>query len=164
MNITAREPRWRGIAALERAARAVKCKTAVHICYGYGIKPNIDWKQSLGNEWRQYEKIFPSLADSKIDQVSIECIHSRVPISLIGLLKGKEVQVGAIDVASNHVESPEEIASVLREALRYVTAEQISASTNCGMAPMQREIAYQKLRALVAGTTLLRRELSQKWV
>jgi 5-methyltetrahydropteroyltriglutamate--homocysteine methyltransferase len=151
-------PEW-GIAALERAAQGVKCKTAVHICYGYGIKPNIDWKQSLGNEWRQYERIFPILAESKIDQVSIECMHSRVPISIIGLLKNKEVQVGAIDVASEYVESPEEIASVLRETLRYVTAEQISASTNCGMAPMQREIAYHKLRALVAGTALLRKDL-----
>ena len=71
--------RW-GIDALQRAIRGLKCKTAVHICYGYGIQANIDWKNTLGEEWRQYEKIFPALAKSRIDQVSLECIHSHVPL------------------------------------------------------------------------------------
>jgi 5-methyltetrahydropteroyltriglutamate--homocysteine methyltransferase len=148
-----------GLAALERAAQGLKCTTAVHICYGYGIKANTDWKESLGGEWRQYEKTFPHLAASKIDQVSLECMHSHVPASLMGLLKGKDVHVGVIDVASNMVETPEEVAGVLREAVKYVPVERILASTNCGMAPMPRSVAYAKLRAMAAGAAIVRTEL-----
>src|SRR5579872_964300 len=148
-----------GIAALERAAQGLTCTTAVHICYGYGIKANNDWKESLGGEWRQYEKTFPYLAGSKINQVSLECMHSRVPASLMGLLNGKDVHVGVIDVASNAIETPEEVAGVLREALKHVPAEHLLASTNCGLAPMSRSVAYAKLRALAAGAEIVRKEL-----
>jgi len=148
-----------GVAALERATAGLKCTTAVHICYGYGIKANNDWKESLGGEWRQYEKTFPHLAASKIDQVSLECMHSRVPASLMSLLKGKDVQVGVIDVASNTIETPQEVAAVLREAMKYVSPERILASTNCGMAPMPRSVAYAKLRAITAGAAIVRKEL-----
>jgi len=151
-----------GVAALERAANGLKCTTAVHICYGYGIKANIDWKQSLGGVWRQYEKTFPHLASSKIDQVSLECMHSHVPASLMGLLKGKDVHVGVIDVASNTIETAEEVAGVLRQAMQYVPVERMLASTNCGMAPMPRGVAYAKLRALVNGAALFRKELGLK--
>jgi 5-methyltetrahydropteroyltriglutamate--homocysteine methyltransferase len=143
-----------GIAALERAAQGLKCATAVHICYGYGIKANVDWKATLGREWRQYEAIFPAIAKSSIGQVSLECMHSHVPMSLIGLLEGKEVLVGAIDVASDAVETPEEVAAVAVEAARHVPAARIQLCTNCGMAPMRREVAYAKLAALAKGATL----------
>jgi 5-methyltetrahydropteroyltriglutamate--homocysteine methyltransferase len=161
-NVYLDEVREWGIAALERAALGLRCTTAVHICYGYGIKANNDWKASLGDEWRQYEKTFPHLAASKIDQVSLECMHSRVPASLMGLLKGKDVHVGVIDVASNTVETPEEVAAVLREAMKYVPAERMLASTNCGMAPTPRNVAYAKLRAIAAGAALVRKELGIK--
>jgi 5-methyltetrahydropteroyltriglutamate--homocysteine methyltransferase len=150
--------KW-GIAALERAARGVKCKTCVHICYGYGIQANIAWKDTLGAEWRQYEEIFPALAKSKIDQVSLECIHSKVPIELLRLLKGKDVLVGVIDVASDRVETPAEVAAVIQRAAKYVAPRHLYPCTNCGMAPMDREIALQKLEALVAGTALARKKL-----
>ncbi len=149
-----------GIAALERAAEGLKCTTAVHICYGYGIKANIDWKASLGREWRQYEAIFPALANSKIGQVSVECIHSHVPIQLLSLLKGKDVLVGAIDVANETVETPEEVARVIAEAANYVPKENIIPCTNCGMAPMRREIAIAKLEALAKGAALARKRIS----
>ncbi len=148
-----------GIAALERAADGLKCTTAVHICYGYGIKANIDWKATLGGQWKQYEEIFPALARSKIGQVSVECIHSRVPIELLRLLKGKDVLVGAIDVASDTIETPEEVAGVLAEAAKYVPQDNIVACTNCGMAPMRREIAIGKLEALAKGAALARGRL-----
>jgi 5-methyltetrahydropteroyltriglutamate--homocysteine methyltransferase len=143
-----------GIAALHRAFEGVSAKTAVHICYGYGIKANVDWKASLGGEWRQYEEIFPALAASRIDQVSVECRNSRVPLSLLGLLAGKDVLVGAIDVATDAVETPEEVAATLGEALKYVPKERIVAGTNCGMAPMRRDIALAKLAALAKGAAL----------
>jgi 5-methyltetrahydropteroyltriglutamate--homocysteine methyltransferase len=150
--------RW-GIPALERAAKGLKCTTCVHICYGYGIKANLDWKQTLGGEWRQYEEIFPALAKSKIDQVSLECIHSKVPIELLKLLKGKDVLIGVIDVASDTVETPKEIAAVIARAAKFVPVKKLFACTNCGMAPMDRDIALKKLEALVAGTKLARSKL-----
>ena len=151
-----------GIKALERAAEGLTCATAVHICYGYGIKANLDWKETLGSEWRQYEEIFPALAKSRIDQVSLECIHSHVPLELLRLLKGKDVLVGVIDVASDRVETPEEVADTIRSALKYVPAQHFFACTNCGMAPMDREIALAKLQALAAGAALARKKLAKK--
>jgi 5-methyltetrahydropteroyltriglutamate--homocysteine methyltransferase len=150
-----------GIRALHRAAEGLRCKTAVHICYGYGIKANIDWKQTLGAEWRQYEEIFPALAESRIDQVSLECANSHVPIRLLGLLKGKEVMVGAIDVASDQVETPEEVAKTIRAALDHVAPEKLLPCTNCGMAPLDRTLAAGKLKALALGAALVRRELER---
>ena len=158
-NVYFDEVRDWGVAALERAARDLSCTTAVHICYGYGIKANNDWKKTLGSQWRQYEQTFPLLAQSKIDQVSLECANSHVPIDLIGLLRGKDVLVGAIDVASDRVESAEDVAATIRAALAFVPAERLYPCTNCGMVPLSREVARGKLRALAAGTALVRREL-----
>ena len=145
-----------GIAALERAAKDLSCTTAVHICYGYGIKANIDWKATLGGEWRQYEAIFPAIARSKINQVSVECRNSKVPTSLLSLLEGKDILVGAIDVASDVVETPQDVAAVAAEAARHVPKARIQLCTNCGMAPMRRDIAYAKLAALAEGAALAR--------
>jgi 5-methyltetrahydropteroyltriglutamate--homocysteine methyltransferase len=148
-----------GIDALHRAIEGLGCTTAVHICYGYGIKANIDWKRTLGAEWRQYEQTFPLLAGSRIDQVSLECANSKVPIALLGLLAGKDVLVGCIDVATEIVETPYQVAAVIREALRYVPAERLYPCTNCGMVPLPRDVARGKLRALGAGARLVRQEL-----
>jgi 5-methyltetrahydropteroyltriglutamate--homocysteine methyltransferase len=158
-NVYMDEVRDWGIAALERAAAGLKCRKAVHICYGYGIKANTDWKKTLGSEWRQYESTFPLLAASKIDQVSLECANSKVPLELIGMLKGKDVLVGAIDVASNAVETPEQVAATIRAAMKYVDPAKLYPCTNCGMVPLSREVAAGKLKALGAGTALVRREL-----
>jgi 5-methyltetrahydropteroyltriglutamate--homocysteine methyltransferase len=145
-----------GVRALERAAEGLTCKTAVHICYGYGIQANIDWKTSLGEEWRQYETVFPALARSRIDQVSLECLHSHVPPDLMALLEGKEVMVGVIDVASDTIETAEEVADTIGLALRHVPRERLLACTNCGLAPMSREVAVAKLEALARGVALAR--------
>ncbi len=145
-----------GIDALHRAIEGLKCTTAVHICYGYGIKANLDWKQTLGGEWRQYAAIFPALAKSRIDQVSLECANSHVPMHLIKLLEGKDVLVGVIDVASDTVETPERVAGTIKEALKYVDRTRLYPCTNCGMAPMSREVALAKLAALGAGAALAR--------
>ena len=155
-NVYMSEVKEWGIEALHRAADGLKCKTAVHICYGYGIKANTDWKETLGGEWRQYEEIFPPLAKSRIDQISLECMHAKVPMSLMKLLDGKDVLVGAIDVASDKIETPEEVAAVLGEATKFVAREKIVACTNCGMAPMRRDIAMAKLSALAKGAALAR--------
>ena len=145
-----------GVKALERAAQGLSCTTAVHICYGYGIQANIDWKNALGTEWRQYEQVLPALAASSIDQVSLECIHSQVPAELMALLKGKDVMVGVIDVANDKIETPEEVADTIGRALQFVPRDRLLPCTNCGLAPMSRAVAEAKLAALVQGTALAR--------
>lgn len=149
-----------GIAALERAAEGLKAETAVHICYGYGIKANTDWKKTLGSEWRQYEETFPNLQKSKIDIISLECQNSRVPMDLIELIRGKKVMVGAIDVATDTIETPEQVADTLRNALRFVDADKLYPATNCGMAPLSRDVSRGKLKALGAGAEIVRKELA----
>ncbi len=148
-----------GIKALERAAEGLTCTTAVHICYGYGIKANTDWKQTLGAEWRQYEDIFPAIAKSSIQQVAIECRNSKVPLDLLALLPGKIIQAGVIDVASDTVETAEDVVQVIEAVSKFVPKSNIIATTNCGMAPMRRDIAEAKLAALGAGATLARQRL-----
>jgi len=149
-----------GIATLEKAAEGLKAETAVHICYGYGIKANTEWKKTLGSEWRQYERTFPNLQTSSIDIISLECQNSRVPMELIELVRGKKVMVGAIDVATDTVETPAEVAATLRNALRFVDADKLLPATNCGMAPLARDVATAKLKALGAGAALVRQELA----
>lgn len=148
-----------GMAALERAAARLTCTTAVHICYGYGIKANVDWKATLGESWRHYEETFPVIARSRIDQVSLECRNSKVPLELIKLLDGKDVLAGCIDVASDAVETPEQVAESIRSVLRFVAPEKLYPCTNCGMAPMGRGIAIAKLEALARGAELARKAL-----
>jgi 5-methyltetrahydropteroyltriglutamate--homocysteine methyltransferase len=149
-----------GVAALERAIEGLTCETAVHVCYGYGIAANTEWKETLGAQWRQYERIFPKLQASDIDIVSLECHNSRVPMDLIELIRGKKVMVGAIDVATTTIETPDDVAQTLRRALRFVDADKLYPSTNCGMAPLPRKIARAKLASLGAGASILRGELS----
>jgi 5-methyltetrahydropteroyltriglutamate--homocysteine methyltransferase len=156
-NVYMKEVTTWGIEALHRAIDGLTCITAVHICYGYGIKANIDWKASLGDAWRQYGETFPALAASRIGEVSVECIHSKVPIELLSLLQGKTVQIGVIDVASDTVETPDEVAGAIEAALKHVPKERLVAGTNCGMAPMRREIAAAKLAVLGQGAELARR-------
>jgi 5-methyltetrahydropteroyltriglutamate--homocysteine methyltransferase len=155
-NVYMKEAADWGVKALERAAQGLKCTTAVHICYGYGIQANVDWKNTLGEEWRQYEEVFPALAKSSIQQVSLECYHSHVPPELMKLLEGKDVMVGVIDVASDEIETPEQVADTIGRALQFVPKHRLIACTNCGLAPMSREVAMKKLEALARGAALAR--------
>ncbi|SFD23982.1 methionine synthase [Algibacter pectinivorans] len=148
-----------GMATLERAIDGLNCETAIHICYGYGIKANNDWKKTLGSEWRQYEEIFPKIQNSNINMVSLECHNSRVPFNLMELIRGKKIMVGAIDVANNRIETPDEVANTLRKALEFVEIQNLYPSTNCGMAPLPRNLARGKLSALSAGANIIRKEL-----
>ena len=155
-NVYMKEAADWGVKALEVAARGLTCTTAVHICYGYGIKANDDWKKTLGDQWRQYEEVLPALAKSSIQQVSLECYHSHVPPHLMALLEGKDVMVGVIDVASDEIETPEQIADTIGKALEFVPKARLIPCTNCGLAPMSRDIAIKKLQALGLGAALAR--------
>jgi 5-methyltetrahydropteroyltriglutamate--homocysteine methyltransferase len=151
-----------GIDALDAAIADVPCKTAVHVCYGYGIQANVDWKRSLGQEWDQYDIVLPMLARSNVDQVAIELAGSRVPPHVLAHLKNKSVAVGCIDVASEAIEQPEDVVRTIETALEYLPAESISPTTNCGMAPMSRDVAYAKLRALGDGARAARTRSMQR--
>ena len=155
-NVYMKEAADWGVKALEVAARGLTCTTAVHICYGYGIKANDDWKKTLGEQWRQYEEVLPALAKSSIQQVSLECYHSHVPPHLMALLAGKDVMVGVIDVASDEIETPEQIADTIGKALEFVPKARLMPCTNCGLAPMSRDVALKKLHALGLGAALAR--------
>jgi 5-methyltetrahydropteroyltriglutamate--homocysteine methyltransferase len=146
-----------GVEALDACIHDVPCMTAVHVCYGYGIQANIDWKHSMGEEWDQYDAVLPLLARSKVDQVAIELAGSRVPPRVLRHLAAKSVAVGVIDVASSAIETPEDVLATIETALEYLPAESISPTTNCGMAPMPREIAYAKLEALGTGARIARK-------
>lgn len=161
-NVYMDEVRTWGIEALERAIDGLTCKRAVHICYGYGIKANVDWKKTLGAQWRQYEQTFRVIARSSIDQVSLECHNSKVPLDLLDLLKGKDVLVGAIDVATARIEKPEEVALTIRAALKFVAPHKLYPCTNCGMVPLPRAVAVGKLKALAAGAAIVRDELAKR--
>jgi 5-methyltetrahydropteroyltriglutamate--homocysteine methyltransferase len=101
------------------------------------------------------------LATSRIDQVSVECVGAKVPLELLGLLKGKEVLLGAIDVASDRVETPEDVAATIEQASRFLPVEQLYPCTNCGM-PMDRSLASRKLAHLSAGAELVRGGLTTR--
>jgi 5-methyltetrahydropteroyltriglutamate--homocysteine methyltransferase len=149
-----------GIEALHRASEGLKCMTAVHICYGYGIQANLDWKETLGTEWRQYEEIFPALAASRIRQVSVECRNAKVPVEFLSLLAGKDVLLGCIDVASDEIETPHDVLATIESAAKFVPKDRIFPCTNCGMAPMRRDIAFAKLGALGAGAKMAREKFA----
>ncbi len=148
-----------GIEALHRATQGLTCTTAVHICYGYGIDANLRWKETLGSEWRQYEEIFPALNASRIDQVSLECADSRVPISLMRLLKDKGLMVGVVSVTGDRVETAQEVAATIRSVMAVVDPQRLYPCTNCGMAPIPYDIALGKIRSLAAGADLVRQAL-----
>jgi len=155
-NVFIDEVRDWGLPALERAMQDLSVTTAVHICYGYGIEANIRWKESLGDQWRQYERIFPWINASSVQQVSLEFAGSRVPHEVLRLLPDKELLVGAIEVLPGKLESAEEVAHNILEATRHVEKSRLLPCTNCGMAPLSAELARGKLRALGAGAALAR--------
>ena len=143
-----------GVEALDLALGTATCTKAVHVCYGYGIPQNAAWKANLGDRWDQYAHVLPLLAASGVDQISIELAGSHVPPDVLGLAGDKTLAVGVIDVATEHVETPDDVANTIALARRYLPDERIVCSTNCGMAPMRRDVAYAKLRSLAEGALL----------
>ncbi len=145
-----------GIDTLDAVVAGLECETVVHVCYGYGVPANVAWKSSLGEAWDQYAHLFPMLARSAVTTVSMELAGSHVPPHVLGLLGEKNVAVGVIDVASNEIETARDVAATIEIARRYLPDDRIQCSTNCGMAPMPRDVAYAKLGALGAGAALAR--------
>jgi 5-methyltetrahydropteroyltriglutamate--homocysteine methyltransferase len=150
-----------GVAALERCVDGVKATTAVHICYGYGISQVLAWKNS-NRDWSHYSHTLPLLAESRIDQVSVECAASGVDPAVLRSLKNKDVLVGVIDVGTEEVETAEVVAGRIRAILPHVAAERLFPCTDCGLVPRSRGAARGKMEALAAGAAMVRRELGAR--
>ncbi len=149
-----------GIQALEQCAQGVQAKTAVHICYGYGIPAVVEWK-SKNTDWGHYARTLPLLRTSTIDMISVECAASGVDPAVLAEAKGKDLMVGVIDVGTEEVETRETVAARIRTALQYVTPEHLYPCTDCGMIPRSRTAARGKMQALADGAWLVRAELQQ---
>ena len=148
-----------GIRALEAAAKGVRAKIAVHICYGYGIPVVLEWK-SRNTDWSHYGRTLPLLRTSTIDMISVECAASGVDPSVLALARGKDLMVGVVDVGTEEVETPQTVAARIRAALQYVEPQHLYPCTDCGMIPRSRTAARGKMKALADGAWLVRSELS----
>lgn len=157
-NIYTDEVKDWGMEMLEKSFKGVSAKRAVHICYGYGTEVVLNWKNS-NTDWSHYSTTLPLVADSSIDQVSIEKAASGVNLSVLDCLENKVVMVGVIDVGTEEVETPKVVADRIRHALEYVPADRLIACTDCGMVPRSRRAAEGKINALTAGTALVNREI-----
>ena len=148
-----------GVEALEECMDGVAALKAVHICYGYGTPAVLAWK-TKNTDWGHYGVTLPLLARSSVNQVSVECAASGVDVSVLHELGGKDVLLGAINVGTEDVETPEIVAGRIRRALEYVPASQLYPCTDCGLVPRSREASQGKMRALAAGAAIVREELA----
>jgi 5-methyltetrahydropteroyltriglutamate--homocysteine methyltransferase len=141
-----------GIKALNRAIEGVKGKIAVHLCLGYA--------HVVKNKPSVYE-FFEELEDSNADQISIETAEPNLDLSVLRKIPTKTVILGVLNLGEMKIETPEAIASRIREALKYITPERLVIAPDCGMKYMPREVAFGKLKAMVEGTKMVRKELGK---
>ena len=158
-NIYVEEVEAWGIEALERCLDGVRATRAVHVCYGYGTPLVLAWK-SQNTEWGHYAVTLPLLAKSSVHQVSVECTASGIDPAVLATLAGKDVLAGVIDVGTEVVESPEQVAGRIRRLLPYVPADRLKPCTDCGLVPRSRPAARGKMRVLAAGAAMVRSELA----
>jgi 5-methyltetrahydropteroyltriglutamate--homocysteine methyltransferase len=147
-----------GVRALEDAAKGIRAKKAVHICYGYGVPIVLQWK-TKNTDWSHYWRTLPLLRTSTIDMISIECAASGVDPAVLAEAKGKDLMVGVIDVGTEEVETPETVAARIRRLLPYVEPDHLYPCTDCGMIPRSRAAARGKMKALADGAWLVRSDL-----
>jgi len=139
-----------GLNALNRALEGISGTTIVHICFGYAA---IIHQRPSGYSF------LPELAECRCNQISIETAQSKLDCSVLTTLSNKQILLGTIDLSDMNVESAETVASRIRRALPFVQAENILVATDCGMKYLPREVADGKMRAMVEGATIVRKEL-----
>ncbi len=139
------------VKVINRALQGLNVTTAVHVCFGYGFLVP-------GTKPRRYD-FLTQLADSVVNQISIEAAQPELDLSVLATLSHKTIILGVLNLASPDIEPPEVVAERIRRALAYVPPQRLIAAPDCGMKYLTREIAYGKLRALVNGAALVRREL-----
>jgi 5-methyltetrahydropteroyltriglutamate--homocysteine methyltransferase len=142
-----------GLAALNRALDGVTGTTAVHLCFGYA---------AIIHERPPAYSFLPELADSRALQISIETAQSSLDCSILAKLPGKQIILGVLDLSHHDVESTDLVASRIRRALPYVSGDRIVVAPDCGMKYLPREIAFSKMKAMVEGARVVRKELGGK--
>jgi 5-methyltetrahydropteroyltriglutamate--homocysteine methyltransferase len=140
-----------GVKAIDRALEGVGVATAVHLCFGYAAIVGADKPAAYA--------FLSGLADSRVDQISIEAAQPAVDLGVLRDLAGKTIILGVIDLDQVEVETPDEVAGRIRRGLRYVASDRLVAAPDCGMKYLPRERAYGKLEALVQGAAIVRAEL-----
>ncbi len=141
-----------GLAALNRALEGIAGTTAVHICFGYAAVIHV---RPSGYSF------LGELAGCNCSQVSIETAQSNLDCSVLKTLPGKTIILGVIDLSDMTVETPEKVAARIRRALPFVASKDIVVAPDCGMKYLPREVAFEKLKAMVEGAKLMRAELGQ---
>ena len=136
-----------GVAAVNRALEGVKGTTAIHLCFGYAA---IIHQRPSGYSF------LPELAQSTVNQISIETAQSSLDCSVLSKLSRKTIIVGVLDLSNPEVETPELVAARIRRALPYVDMERMVVAPDCGLKYLQRDVAVGKMKALVAGARLVR--------
>ena len=147
-----------GVEALDRCLAGVAARSAVHVCYGYGTPAVLQWKRQ-NQDWGQYRRLLPLLRQSRVQQLSLEFAASGVDPAVLAEAGDKDILYGCIDVNPTPAEPPARIAARIRAALAHVPPDRLYACTDCGLAPLSRRVASEKLAALVAATRLVRAEL-----
>jgi len=139
-----------GVRAINRALQGIAGPTAIHLCFGYA--------NSVRDKPNAYSFLGP-LADSVVDQISIETAQPKLDLGQLKDIAGKTVILGVLDLSTSRVETPEEVAQRIRAALVHVAPEQLSPAPDCGMKYLPRAVAFAKLKALGEGTAIVRRAL-----
>jgi 5-methyltetrahydropteroyltriglutamate--homocysteine methyltransferase len=147
------EAREFGLQALNRALEGITGTTAVHICFGYAA---IIHSRPSGYSF------LSELAECSCRQISIETAQSNLDCSVLKTLPGKKIILGVIDLSTNEVETPEQVATRIRRALPYVNAADVIVAPDCGMKYLPRDVAFGKLQAMVAGARIVRSQLERE--
>jgi 5-methyltetrahydropteroyltriglutamate--homocysteine methyltransferase len=142
-----------GLAAVRRAIEGVNGTTALHICFGYAAIIHV---RPSGYSF------LPELSDTAVNQISIETAQSNLDTSVLAKLPGKTIILGVIDLNDMAVETPETVAARIRRALPHVPAEKIIVAPDCGMKYLPRDIAFGKMKAMVNGAAIVRKEFEGK--
>jgi len=140
-----------GVQVLDRALEGIGGITAMHICFGYAAV--------IHNRPSGYS-FLPELEASKIRQISIETAQAKLDCSVLEKLPSKTILLGVLDLSDMEVETPEMVAARIHRALLHVRPERIVVAPDCGLKYLPREVAFGKLQAMVAGATIVRRELA----
>ena len=146
-----------GAEAIDRAFANTKTTSCVHVCYGYTkrVRGRKEWKHG-------YEEIFPALAQTKVDQFSLEFAEPNLSPAILAALPGKTIQLGVIDAGNDAVETPGAVAARLWAALEVLPAERLIAAPDCGCVSLTRESARAKMRAMALGAGIVRAELARR--
>jgi 5-methyltetrahydropteroyltriglutamate--homocysteine methyltransferase len=139
-----------GLAALDKALDGVEGETAVHVCFGYA---------AIIHERPSGYSFLPQFARCSVHAVSIETAQSGLDCSVLETLPDKRIILGVLDLSDKTVETPETVAGRIRRALPHVSADRIVVAPDCGLKYLPRDVAFAKMKAMVDGAAIVRREL-----